>query len=216
MRLVPIDLLGINLDIPFVPPLTQRAADLERFSAWLCDGDTGLGLRPDQVRLKRWDDLYGYEMLAQFFGDNGTITRLPDRVRVMLRNSRTTADWELIRRVMVRFYTHMNFAPLSRTAFTAHVHCRLPAADELDNFFRQFPQHPMASKPALLTYAKIGDWEADIRMVIEKSNALPDALFILWETTFSNSQDWESFFAALPAVLENSAHLFDLAFMPMP
>lgn len=215
MRLVPIDLLGFNLDIPFMPPLTQRAADLERYAAWLCDVETGLGLRPDQVRLKRWDDLYGYEMFAQFFGENGSITRLPDRVRVMLRNSRTAADWELVRRVLVRFYTHMNFAPLSRTAFSAHMHCRLPAADELEGFFRQFPQHPMASKPALFTYVKIGDWEGDIRMVIEKSNALPDALFLLWETTFQNSQDWESFFTALPAVLENSAHFFDLAFLPM-
>lgn len=215
MRLVPLDLLGLNLEIPLVPPQTQRGADLENYAAWLCNAEAGLGLRPDQVRLKRWDDLYGYEMTAHLFGDNGLITRQPDRVRVMLRNARTSGDWELFRRVLVRFYGQMNFAPASKTAFTAHVHSRLPAADELDAFFQLFPQHPMASKPSLSTYAKIGDWEADIRIVIEKSNVLPDALFMLWETTFANSQDWESFFSALPAVLENSAHLFDLAFMPM-
>lgn len=215
MRLVPISLLSFHFDIPLAPPLTQRGADLESYAAWLCNSETGLGLRPEQVRLKRWDDLYGYELTAHIFGDNGLITRLPDRVRVVLRNARTAADWELFRRVLVRFYTRMNFSPLSITAFSAHVHSRLPAADELEAFFRQFPQHPMASKPALFTYAKITDWEADIRMVIEKSNALPDALFLWWETTFLNSQDWESFITSLPAVLENSAHRFDLSFMPM-
>lgn len=216
MRLVPIDLLGINLDIPFVPALTARTADLESYAAWLCDPERGLGLRPDQVRLKKWDDLFGYEVAAQFFGDNGSITRTPDRIKLMIRNVRTAADWELVRRVLVRFYTHMNFAPKTATSFSAHVHSRQPAADELEAFFRQFPQPAMSSRRVLFSYVKISDWEADIRVLIEKSNALPDALFILWETQFPNTQDWESFITALPTVLENSAHLFDLAFLPMP
>src|SRR3954470_17959585 len=112
MRLVPVDLLGITLDIPLVPPLSRSAANLEAYAAWLCNPDTGLGLRADQVRLRASDDLYGYEMIAQFFGDNGSITRLPDRIRLTIRNARTAADWELIRRVLVRFYTHLNLSPL--------------------------------------------------------------------------------------------------------
>jgi hypothetical protein len=215
MRLVSIDILSINLDIPFVPPLTQRAAGLEAFAAWLCDGESGLGLRPDQVRLKTWDDLFGYEMVAQFFGDNGLITRTADRIKLMIRNARTRGDWELVRRILVRFYSHMDFPPKPLTSFSANVHSRMPAADELVSFFDRFPQPEMASKPALFSYVKIPDWELDIRILIEKSNVLPDALFMMWDTQFQNAQDWDSFIRDLPAMMENSAQMFDLAFTPM-
>lgn len=216
MRHIPLDILSINLDIPFVPPLTRRAANLEGFATWLCEGETGLGLRPDQVRVRTWDELFGYELVAQFFGDNGLITRTADRIKLAIRNARTAGDWEIVRRVLVRFYTHMEFSPRSTTVFSANAHSRFGSAEELDAYFRQFWQPQMASRPALFSYVKIADWEADIRLLIEKSNALPDALFIAWDTQFTHTQDWESFIGSLPTVMENSANHFNLAFAPMP
>jgi hypothetical protein len=215
MRHIPIDILSINLDIPLIPPRPKQAAKLDDFAAWLCDGEKGLGLRPDQVRFRTWDDLFGYELVAQFFGENGHLTRTADRIKLAIRNARTAADWEIVRRVLVRFYTHMEFAPRTTTVFSANTHSRFPSSDELDNYFRQFWQPQMASRPALFSYVKIADWEADIRLLVEKSNMLPDALFVAWDTQFTHAQDWESFIGSLPTVMENSAHLFDLAFTPM-
>jgi hypothetical protein len=215
MRQIPIDILSINLDIPFVPPRTKQAAKLDEFATWLCDGEHGLGLRHDQIRLRTWDDLFGYELVAQFFGENGLITRTGDRVKLAIRNARTAADWGIVRRVLVRFYTHMNFPPRSTTVFSANTHSRFASAEELDSYFRQFWQPHMSSRPALFSYVKIADWEADIRLLVEKSNALPDALFVAWDTQFNHEQDWESFIGSLPTVMENSAHLFDLAFSPL-
>src|SRR5690606_1496157 len=148
---------------------------------------------PDQVRLKRWDDLFGYELIAQFFGENGSVTRTADRVKLMIRNARTSGDWDLIRRILVRFYGEMNFQPKTMTTVSAHAHLRLPSSDELTDYFAQFPMNEMASRPALLTYVKIVEWEADIRVLIEKSDAYPDSLFVAWDTQFPNTQDWESF-----------------------
>jgi len=215
MRLIPIDILGINLDIPLLPPRTKRGADLEAFGTWLCDGEDGLGLRPDQVRLRKSDDLFDYELVAQFFGDNGLITHTADRIKLMIRNARTAADWVIVRRVLLRFYTRMNFAPESVTTFSATVHSRLSSDTDLNAYFAPFAQPRMSARPALFSYVKIADWESEIRVLIEKSNALPDAVFIAWETKFTNTQDWESFIGSLPTVLENSVHLFDLGFNPM-
>ncbi len=215
MRLVPLDILSITLDIPFVPPLTQRAADLEAFAAWLCNGEMGIGLRTDQVRLKTWDDLYGYEMVAQFFGDNGLVTRTADRVKLVIRNSRNRADWELVSRILMRFYTNMQFPAKPMTTFSANVHSRLPAADELVSFFQGFPLPEMASRPALFSYLRVEGWETDVRVLIEKSKVLPDALFMIWETQFQNEQDWETFIAELPGMMERAVNRFGLAFMPM-
>ncbi|HVS52663.1 MAG TPA: hypothetical protein VHD62_09930 [Opitutaceae bacterium] len=216
MRLISLDLLTIILDIPLVPPQTKRTAGLDAFGAWLCEPENGLGMRPEQVRVKSSDDLFGWELTAQFFGENGLITRTPDRVKLSVKNVRTVGDWELVRRIIVRFYMHMNLPPYSLTTFSAHVHSRFPAADELESFFREFPQPAMASRPVLFTYVKIDDWEADIRLLIEKSNLLPDAIFVAWDTQFGNSQDWESFVGTLPTVMENSVHLFDLGLTRTP
>lgn len=216
MREIPIEVLGVNLDIPFVPPRTLRQADLEEFAAWICDPENGLGLRPDQVRLKKWDELFGYELVAQFFGDNGLITRTPDRIKVGVRNARTSGDWELIRRLLVRFYNHMNFDPKSVTTVSAHVHSRLGSEEEVEAYFAEFPQNAEASRPALFSYVKIADWESHIRVLIEQSNAFPNALFIAWDTQFPNTQDWETFIGTLTTVMDNSAHVFGVTLAPLP
>jgi hypothetical protein len=217
MRQVSLDVLGIALDIPFAPPLPKKKADLDAFAAWLCDHEGGLGLRSDQVRLKSWDDLFGYELVAQFFGDNGLLLRSADRVRLEVKNARTAADWELVRKLIVRFYTHMEFAPASHTTFSAHVHSRFAAPEEIDAYFEQHPMPQISSRPALFSYVKISDWESDVRVLVEKSNAFPEGgLFIGWETQFTNDQDWESFIGTLPTVMENSAHFFGLGLTREP
>lgn len=215
MRLIPLEILGINLDIPFIPPRTRNAADLDAFATWLCDNETGIGLRADQVRLRTWDDLFGFELVAQFFGDNGLITHTGERIKLSIRNARTAADWEVVRRVLVRFYTHMALPPKSLTTFSANAHSVFSSPEQLDLYFRQFSHPHMSSRPAVFSYVKIADWESDIRVLIEKSNAFPNALFIAWDTQFAHTQDWESFIGSLPTMMENSAHLFDLAIAPM-
>ena len=78
MEILPIDFFGVQVDVPFPAPLGFSEARLEAFGAALCDTAKGLSLRADQIRLKRWDDLFGYELSAQFFGENGTLTRTAD------------------------------------------------------------------------------------------------------------------------------------------
>ena len=69
MEVVPIDIFGVHVDVPFPAPLGIKQAQLEEFGAKICDPAKGLGLRADQIRLKKWDELYGYELSAQFFGE---------------------------------------------------------------------------------------------------------------------------------------------------
>ncbi len=215
MRQISLDVLAIALEIPFAPPRTLKQAGLDELAAWLCTKEKGLGLRSDQVRLKSWDDLFAYEMQAQFFGENGLIVVGPEKIRLEVKNARTAADWEIVRQLIVRFYTRMEFPTEPATKFSAYVHSQLPSSDEVDQYFNQRTLPQLSTRPALFRYVKIVDWEADVRVLVEKSNAFPEGrgLFIGWETQFTNDQDWDTFIGTLPTVMENSAHFFDLGLM---
>ena len=214
MEILPIDFFGVHVDVPFPAPLGFSEARLEAFGAALCDTKTGLSLRAEQIRLKRWDDLFGYELSAQFFGENGTLTRTADRIKFGVRSARTAADWKIISDTLVRFYTLLDFDPKTVTALSAHAHGKFPSTEERDAFLQRFSYSPMVNRPATLGYVTILDWEKDIRVLIEQSNVVPGGVFATWDTQFVNAQDWETFIPTLPTLMDNSANLFDLGFEP--
>jgi hypothetical protein len=215
MEIVPLDLFGIQVDVPFTPPLGIRQAKLEEFGAAICDPARGLNLRTEQIRVKRWDELFGYELSAQFFGENGSLTRTADRIKLGIRNARTAGDWKIMQDTLQRFYALMDFPPESVTALSAHAHAKFPTVEERDAFLQRFSYSPLFSKPAALGYVQVIDWDREIRVLIEQSNVVPDALFVMWDTQFTNDQDWESFLGSVITLMDNSANLFDLGFEPL-
>ena len=215
MEIVPIDIFGVHVDVPFPAPLGFAKARIEDFGTEICHPTTGLNLRPDQVRLKRWDELFGYELNAQFFGENGSLIRTADRIKLGVRNARTAGDWQLMRDTLERFYTLMDFPPESMTTLSTHVHGKFSSQDERDAWIGRFSYSPLIARAATLGYVRIMDWEKDIRVVIETSNVVADAVFVMWDTQFSNDQDWDSFLSSLPTMMENSVNLFDLGFEPL-
>jgi len=215
MEVVPIEIFGVHVEVPFPTPLSYKNADIDEFGAKLCDPVKGLSLRPDQVRLKRWDDLFGYELSAQFFGDNGTLTRTPASVKLGVRNARTAGDWNIIRDSLVRFYNLMDFDPKSLTTLSTHAHARFPTAEERDSWLADFSHSPLIARAAALGHVQIADWEKDIRVLIEQSNVVPDSVFIMWDTQFANDQEWETFLGSLPTMMDNAANFFEIGFEPL-
>ncbi len=214
MEIVPIEIFGVAIDVPFLSPQGFRQAKLEEFGAKVCDTVTGLSLRPDQMKLKKWDELYGFELSAQFFGENGTLTYTADRVKLGIRNARTAADWTVIHQTLLRFYKLMEFNQKTTTQLSAHVHAKFPTLEERDDYLGTFAHNPLIARPAAMGYVQISDWEKDIRLLIEQSNLTPNSVFVGWDTQYANNQDWDSFLGALPTVMENSANLFEIGFEP--
>lgn len=215
MEIVPIDIFGINVDVPFLSPVGFNQARLEEFGAKLCDPAKGLNLRVDQMRTKRWDELFGYELSAQFFGENGTFSRTAERVKLGVRNARTAGDWKIMCDMFQRFYALMDFPETSVTSLSAHVHAKFPSQEERDAWLGRFSYSPLISRSAVLGYVQIADWEKDIRVMIESSNVVPDGVFAMWDTQFVNEQDWESFLSSVPTMMENAGNLFDIGFEPL-
>jgi hypothetical protein len=214
MEILPIELFGIQIDVPFLQPLGFQAAGLENFAAKACHPQTGLSIRPDQVRLRRFDELFDYELKANFFGDNGTLTRTAERVKLSVRNARTQGDWNVIQQTFTRFYTLMDFDPKSVSHLSAHAHAKFESIDERETWLNQFSQNTLIQKAGALGYVKIPDWEKEIRVLLEPSNVVQGAVFLMWDTQFANVQEWDTFLGSLPSVMENSANYFELGFEP--
>jgi hypothetical protein len=215
MEILPIEFFGVAVEVAFPSPLGFTQARLEDFGAKICDPAKGLGLRVDQIRLRRTDELYNYELSAQFFGENGSLSRTAASIKLAIRNARNNADWNLIRETMVRFYSLMEFLPNTLTALSTHVHAKCESLRDRDDFLSQFDTGASVIRSAGLGYVRIADWEKEIRVLIENSNATADGLFVAWDTQFTNSQDWDSFLYTLPTMMENSANIFGLGFEPL-
>jgi hypothetical protein len=84
--------------------------------------------------------------------------------------------------------------PIPRQKRHAHPHCRSGETRvERDGWIGQFSHNALITKPAALGYVRIFDWEKDIRLMIEQSNVVPDAVFCTWDTQFTNKHEWASF-----------------------
>src|SRR5687767_8855312 len=130
MEILPIEIFGLQVDIPFLQPLGFQAAGLENFAARVCNGQTGLAIRPEQLRLRRFDELFDYELKANFFGDNGTLTRTAERVKLAVRNARTQGDWNIIQQTFTRFFNLMEFDQKTVSHLSAHAHAKFETVDE--------------------------------------------------------------------------------------
>jgi hypothetical protein len=214
MEILPIELFGVHVDVAFGQPLTYQKAKLEDFAGELCNPQTGLSVRPDQIRLRRFDDLFDYEVKVNFFGDNGTITRTAERVKLGVRNARTQGDWNVIQQTLTRFYTLMDFDEKTTTHLSTHAHAKFESVEERDKWLGQFSENALIEKSGALGYVKIPDWEKEIRVLVEPSNVVQGAVFIAWDTQFANLQEWDTFLGSLPSVMENSANYFELGFEP--
>lgn len=214
MEIVPVEIFGVHVDVPFPAPLGFQAARIEEFSTKLCDPKLGIPLRPDQLRLRRFDDLFDYELKANFFGDNGTLIRTADRIKLGIRNARTQGDWNVIQQALTRFYSMMDFEPKSLTHLSSHMHGKFETLEARDQWLSQFSHNSLVERSGVLGYVRIHDWEKDIRVLMEPSNVVPNAVFVMWETQFPNNQEWDSFLGSLPSVMENSANYFELGFEP--
>ena len=215
MEVLPIEVFGLHVEVPFATPQSFNDAALGAFGARLCHSKDGLELPSAQIHLKRWDDLFGFELSAQFLGGNATLTRTADCTRIHIRNGRTAGDWAIIRTALTRLFAILDPDPKTLSGLSAHAHARFPSASERDEWLEGFSHSPMVARPGVLGHVQIADWEKDIRVAIERSNVVDDGIFILWETYFTNDQEWETFLGSLTTMMENAANLFELGFEPL-
>jgi hypothetical protein len=215
MHVVPIEIFGISADVAFPAPIGFHAAGLDSFASAIAHNGTGLNIRPDRFHLRKSDELFQYELVAHFFGDNGVLLRNSERARVSVNNARTQGDWRVVQETLGRFYRILDMDDETETRLSIHAHARFPSSGARDAFLGAFAPCTDIVRPAALGYVRIAEWEKEVRVLIEQSVPVPNAIFLACDTQYRNNQDWETFLPSLSTVMENSAHAFGIAFEPL-
>lgn len=214
MDIVPIEIYGLNIDLPLSKPLSMRDPELDQFIRDLCDPVRGIGLRPSQVQLVNRDWLYQYELTATFFEGNGSLVRSPERLRLTVRNARNWADWQLVQQMVLRVHALLELDSKSVSNLTMQAQLRFPSLPERERYLRSLLPNRMVSRPGALAYLRIPDWEYEVRVQIEDSSMVPAGVYIGVDTQYRNDQDWESFVACMPTMFAAAANCFGLGFLP--
>lgn len=214
MDIVPIEIYGVNIDLPLPKPLSMRDPELDEFIRALCDPVRGISLKPSQVQLVNRDWLYQYELTATFFEGNGSLIRNPERMRLTVRNARNWGDWQLVQQTVLRIHALVELDLKSVSNLTMQAQLRFPSFPERDRYLRSLLPNRTVSRPGALAYLRIPDWEYEVRVQIEDSNLVPAGVYIGVDTQYRNNQDWESFVGSMPTMFAAAANTFGLGFEP--
>lgn len=100
-----VQLFAVALEVHFSRPRPLAQDKLDEVAAWLTDASEGLALRPEQIRVRRADILFDYELTASFFGGNATFRQDAEKSLFSARGARTRQDAGILQQTAVRFVT---------------------------------------------------------------------------------------------------------------
>jgi hypothetical protein len=211
-----VETFALSVDVPLESPQSLQQAQIESFAQSLCDPTKGFGIRPAQCQLVNRDSLYQWEFQATLFDGNGTLVRVADRLRILIRNARTSQDWRVLHQALLRSFNLVTVHPGALSALSIQGQIRFPSPMEREKFLRPFAAGLNIARPGFLGSVRIPDWEHEVRVLIEDSNLIPNAISAGIDTPFSPQRDWDSFIESFPAVFENALNLLGLSVPVFP
>ena len=157
------------------------------------------------------DDLFDYELEAVFFGDNGTLNRTADRVKLGVATRAPPATGRSSS-TLTCFYTLMKI-DRHRVHLSTHVHAKFERRRSA-TVGRSIYDNSLVHKPCALGYVKIPELGKGRPRAHRSIECAPNCVFVAWDTQFVNDQESETFIGSLVHVIENSVNFFELGFEP--
>ena len=216
-----IQFFGVNIDIQIQPAIALFEARLNEFSARLIDAETGFGFRPDQIRLKHSDILYGYELTALFFGGNASIQRTAERIELRLTGGKTAPDSEVVMRTVEKFLRLLDMPETTTVGVWAYGHSAFASAEDADRFFSCYTP-AMADEAGLvvrggaLGFVKAPSWEHEIRIAVEPSAIFADGAFVSFNTSMALSDADPTRLHTLSSMFASASAAFGLEIVLLP
>lgn len=187
-----IQAFGTTVEIRFGHAIALLEAELSKFSARLQDANSGFGLSSEQIRLRHSDILYGYELVASFFGGNAILTRNAELVRLTLTGGRTKSDLSVITQTVENFCKMVEMAPETIGTVTMHAHASFSSATSAQEYFAQYKPKDFTDSSdtklrsgGVIGFLRSTQWPYEIRTAIEPSLSFQDGAFVSFNSVFS-------------------------------
>lgn len=210
-----ITVFSIMLEVYFLRPRPFSKDKMDLLAEWLTDPLKGLGLRPDQVRVRHTDIIFDYELAASFYGGNASIVYNAEKAILSARGARTRQDAELLHSAAVKFAQFVASEENLPIGFSANAHATLPTIKDRELYLDALRPHPRVTNPGALGYINVEGWADTIRIAIEPSLSEAQSLFFTWQTTIEPSLEWKNTPEKLIGVIEDVTSIFDIQFQPL-
>ena len=142
-------------------------------------------LPSDQIRLRHFDILYGYELKASFFNGTAKLERNADHVQLSISDASTAAHRDAIIEI-VEQYSAAIFAEVdSKVAFSISLHATFESEEKYVEFFKPFGRCPEVLTEGIVATLKVSTWPESVRIVLENSLVHQNSMFILFNSVIA-------------------------------
>ena len=172
----------------------------------------------DNFRLRVGDALFGYDLVCTFFGGNVDVKKTADRLTLTFKNGRVQADIAFIFDRVARFLEAFAAGHEQAVAVAGFCHGLSASEEDRNGFLGQFAVTKEVTGPGVTGRVTVRNWVEPIKVMAEASLVLPKALFVHWETTYTNPEQMKTLPAdhfknmayAIPASFIAAAAVFGL------
>ncbi len=204
-----------SFEVRFPEPIPFDQPALQELSKRITNPN-GLGILPSGIRLHLEDALFGYRLVARFFGDNGRLERDAERVRLHLGNARSKSDLESILQVASLFHREVAMGLSPEAIFSPYFHAQFADQENRDRFLNKFRILADTVHPGFFGHLKLPDWTVPVRVQAEQSYIFPHSVFVSLETTYSTVQeDWDVFLPMLIGICDKATRALSLVVDPL-
>jgi hypothetical protein len=154
----------------------------------------GYGLRPLEIVQRDGDRLFDYDLSFTLFSRSGTLRITAEGVYASFQNAKDSNDANLISDCLLGIGEVVSDRRMREHRLEAFVHASLSSVAERDSFLASLGPADRKLHTAgciLSTPASASFGEG--RLVVDRSLAFPDAVFLNWAVQFSSSPDKQLF-----------------------
>jgi hypothetical protein len=191
-------LAGASIETTFKRPRPFSKEQLDQLAVWITDAERGLGVRPEQVRVRNGDVMFEYELSAVLFNGLGMLRVNAMSASLIATGARTDQDIDVLRDSVTRFIGEISGADVTTFTVSAHTYAVTVSADVRDEYLARFRFGPEIISAGGIGLVRVESWPESIRVVVEAAIESPENLFIAWNTRFQISEQWRESLANLP------------------
>ncbi len=150
-------------------------------------------MQAEDISLMRKDELFKYRLKVDFFNGSGSLEILPEKIEIRFRDAHNLEDVQTIKNCVAIIGSIVELPiPVLPNAVQIDFHARLVGTTRDDYFSKVLSFRGDQRFQGSVMYHTSKTLESDVRILVERSNGLPDGLFINWSSNLAGMLNADS------------------------